>query len=149
MLQQRNIAARPLAAVTIKTIYGTLSRYTTYIRDFKKDPLALARRVMANAWRINWKVMGRLSWWVLGLFLGPSRAAEQSQAWDWDDYDGEAIADRHCRRRSRDITSEEQISLLSPGRETRSIRRAACRIPDTRITFTSTPGFERYQAWLG
>lgn len=117
MLQQRNIAARPLAAVTIKTIYGTLSRYTTYIRYFKKDPLALARRVMANAWRMNWKVMGRLSWWVLGLFLGSSRTAERSQAWDWDDYDGEAIADRHCRRRSREIMSEEQISLLSPGRE--------------------------------
>ena len=117
MLQQRNIAARPLAAVTIKTIYGTISRYTTYIRDLKKDPLALARRVMANAWRMNWKVMGRLSWWVLGLFLGSSRTAEQAQAWNWDDYDGEAIAERYCRRRSRGIMSEEQIDLFtaSPG----------------------------------
>ena len=79
ILQQRNIDTRPLAAVTIKTIYGTLSRYTTYIREIKRDPTALARRVIANAWHANWKLLGKLSWWVLGLFLGTSRRDHEAK----------------------------------------------------------------------
>ena len=111
ILQQRNIGAQPLAAVTIKTIYGTLSRYTTYVREFKRDPLALARRVIANAWHANWKLLGTLSWWVLGLFLGPSNRKNDNTAWDWDEYDGESIADRHCRRLSRAL-DEQHLRLL-------------------------------------
>ena len=95
ILQRKNFGVKPIAVVTIRTIYGTLSRCTTLMRDFRKDPLAVARRLIANAWRCNWAVLGKLSWWVLGLFLGPS-TRERKQQWDWDDYDGEAIADRHC-----------------------------------------------------
>ena len=113
ILQERNIGARPLAAVTIKTIYGTLSRYTTYIKEIKRDPLALARRIIANAWHANWAMLGKLSWWVLGLFLGPSRRDHEYKAWDWEDYDGESIADRYCRRRSREVDGQH-LHLLPP-----------------------------------
>lgn len=96
MLQQRNVGSRPLAAITIQTVYATLSRYTSYVRTFKRDPLALARRVIANAWRSNWAVFGKLSWWVLGLFIGHPRPRPEQRAWDWETYDGESIAHRHC-----------------------------------------------------
>lgn len=96
MLQQRNIGARPFATMTIQTVYATLSRYTSYIQSFKKDPLALARRVIANAWRSNWTMFGKMSWWVLGLFIGFKQPdAEESQI-DWELYDGESIAHRYC-----------------------------------------------------
>ncbi|KPI44632.1 uncharacterized protein AB675_8434 [Cyphellophora attinorum] len=95
LLSRKNFGVKPIAVVTIKTIYGTLSRCTTMMRDFRRDPLAVARRVIANAWRCNWAVLGKLSWWVLGLFLGSS-TKDREQDWDWDDFDGEAIADRHC-----------------------------------------------------
>jgi hypothetical protein len=107
LLQSKNLGVKPIAVVTIKTIYGTLSKCTTLMRDFRRDPLAVARRVIANAWRCNWAVLGKLSWWVLGLFLGPSTKTRE-QEWDWDDFDGEAIADRHCR------TSSEARQPLLP-----------------------------------
>ena len=122
ILQQRNIDARPLAAVTIKTIYGTLSRYTTYIREIKRDPTALARRVIANAWHANWKLLGKLSWWVLGLFLGPRSKGQDNNAWDWGDYDAESIANRQCRRSWQGV-DEQHFRLLraseSPERRVR------------------------------
>lgn len=93
VLQRRKKNQLPLAAITIRTIYGTLSRYTTYMRQIKRDPTALARRVIANAWHTNWKVLGQLSWWVLGLFLGPG-PRNRAQSWDWDDYDALSIAER-------------------------------------------------------
>lgn len=114
LLRRRNYGIRPIAVVTIKTIYGTLSKCTTMLRDFKKDPLALARKVMANAWRCNWAVLGKLSWWVLGLFLGPSAKDQRARNWDWDDYDGEAIAERHCHRKSEQSIVEQQPLLKDP-----------------------------------
>lgn len=96
MLQQGSIGAKPLAAITIHAVYATLSRYTSYIQGFKKDPLALARRVIANAWRSNWAMFGRMSWWVLGLFIGFRRRSTNSADFDWDRYDGESIAHRYC-----------------------------------------------------
>ncbi|KIV96803.1 hypothetical protein PV10_00620 [Exophiala mesophila] len=96
MLQQGGIGAKPLAAITIHAVYATLSRYTSYIQGFKKDPLALARRIIANAWRSNWAMFGRMSWWVLGLFIGFRRPATRSEDFDWERYDGESIAYRYC-----------------------------------------------------
>ncbi|KIW28550.1 uncharacterized protein PV07_08204 [Cladophialophora immunda] len=96
MLQHRNIGSRPLATLTIQTVYATLSRYTTYIQGFKRDPLSLARRVIANAWRSNWAMFGKLSWWVLGLFIGYRRPQPEHQDWDWAKYDGESIANDCC-----------------------------------------------------
>lgn len=96
LLQQRNIGSRTLAAITIRTVYATLTRYTSYIQSFKRDPLALARRVIANAWRANWGAFGKLSWWVLGLFLGHRTVKHEQSEWDWEQYDGESIANRCC-----------------------------------------------------
>ena len=96
VLQQHTIGSRPLASLTIKTVYATLSRYTTYVQGFKRDPLALARRVIANAWRSNWAMFGKLSWWVLGLFIGHRRQGPEQPAQGWENYDGESIADRCC-----------------------------------------------------
>ncbi|KAL9115920.1 MAG: hypothetical protein Q9227_000288 [Pyrenula ochraceoflavens] len=52
------------------TTGGTIGGYACLFRQLRKDPTAIARRVIANAWQSNWKLLGRLSWWVLGLFLG-------------------------------------------------------------------------------
>ena len=86
----------PLTSVTTRTIFGTISRYTSYIREIRRDPTALARRVIANAWCSNWKRLGGLSWWVLGLFLGPgiSREPAPGMGRDWEQYDGEGMAER-------------------------------------------------------
>ncbi|KIW89022.1 uncharacterized protein Z519_10507 [Cladophialophora bantiana CBS 173.52] len=96
IIQHRSIGSRPLATLTIQTVYATLSRYATYIQGFKRDPLSLARRVIANAWRSNWAMFGKLSWWVLGLFVGYRRRPTDQQDWDWAKYDGESIANRCC-----------------------------------------------------
>ncbi|ETI29533.1 hypothetical protein G647_01986 [Cladophialophora carrionii CBS 160.54] len=96
ILQHRGIGTRPLAALTIQTVYATVSRYTSYVQGFKRDPLALARRVIANAWRSNWSVFGKLSWWVLGLFIGHRRPPSGYLEWNWERYDGESIANQHC-----------------------------------------------------
>ncbi|KAI1619869.1 hypothetical protein EDD37DRAFT_654429 [Exophiala viscosa] len=91
---QRSMGSRALAAITIRTVYATLTKYTSYIQKFKRDPLALARRVIANAWRSNWAMFGKLSWWVLGLFIGYKQSNPDQTEWNWDQYDGESIADR-------------------------------------------------------
>ena len=111
--------SKPIASVTIQTIYGTLSRYTTYIREIKRDPTALARRVIANAWHANWKILGRLSWWVLGLFIRPSPAPEERQAWDWDEYDAAGIADRIQQDEENDRLRPPRSSQISPERRVR------------------------------
>ncbi|KLJ12584.1 hypothetical protein EMPG_12370 [Blastomyces silverae] len=41
-----------------------------YIWDAAPNPVNLIRRIIANAWHANWNRLGKLSWWVLGLFLG-------------------------------------------------------------------------------
>ncbi|PGH17937.1 hypothetical protein AJ79_00836 [Helicocarpus griseus UAMH5409] len=41
-----------------------------YIWEAVPSALTLVRRIIANAWHANWKKLGKLSWWVLGLFLG-------------------------------------------------------------------------------
>jgi hypothetical protein len=114
VLQQRSLSGRPLAAITIQTVYATLSRYTTYIQNFRRDPLALARRVIANAWRSNWAMFGKLSWWVLGLFLGHRQPVSDHPAWDWDRYDGESIASKHCAPGEQDT---ERVETLPAERE--------------------------------
>ena len=107
---QRKDATRPaLVTVTMQTIYGTISRYTSYIREIKHDPTALARRVIANAWHANWRVLGRLSWWVLGLFVGHTRLKDQKEARGWEDYDGQGIAER---------VHDEQEGDIGPPRST-------------------------------
>ncbi|EXJ85140.1 hypothetical protein A1O3_05815 [Capronia epimyces CBS 606.96] len=118
ILQQRNVGARPLATLTIQTVYATLSRYTSYIRRFKQDPLALARRVIANAWRSNWARLGKLSWWVLGLFIGHRRPSTGQRAWDWEIYDGESIADRHCGFEHGEVSPDE-CAIPSAGKATK------------------------------
>ncbi|OAX84653.1 hypothetical protein ACJ72_00967 [Emergomyces africanus] len=41
-----------------------------YIWGTIPNSVNLVRRIIANAWHTNWKQLGKLSWWVLGLFLG-------------------------------------------------------------------------------
>jgi hypothetical protein len=124
ILQRTSTSSTPLTVVTIRSIYGTLSRYTTYISEFKSDPWALARRVIANAWSSNWKRFGKLSWWVLGIFIpGGQGNYAAVNGWDWDSYDGEAVADRFCTPESL-ITEAMAIAnsepCSSPGK--RSVR---------------------------
>ncbi|KAK5408459.1 hypothetical protein LTR06_007302 [Exophiala xenobiotica] len=118
LLQQRNIGSKTLAAITIRTVYATLTRYTSYIQSFKRDPLALARRVIANAWRANWGAFGKLSWWVLGLFLGHRTVKHEPSEWDWEQYDGESIADRCCDRTPAETGVEgDERPLHEPSHE--------------------------------
>jgi hypothetical protein len=120
----------PLMSVTIRTIFGTLSRYTSYVREIRRDPTALARRVIVNAWHSNWKRLGKLSWWVLGLFLGPGRRTERldhanSASWDCDLCDGEAIAEEVCdsgirgTEQDRNASSQETLPRASDERSVR------------------------------
>lgn len=77
----------PLTSIASTYAFGTISRYTSYFREIRRDPTALARRVIANAWHSNWKRLGSLSWWVLGLFLGPSGRDDKSDGSNEDDFD--------------------------------------------------------------
>lgn len=118
LLRQKNFATRPLAALTIRTIYTLLSTCTSAVRDFRRDPFALARRVLANAWRANWKVFGKASWWVLGLFIQPESKPKARAPIDWDQYDGESIATRYCSSVSQssdlnDAFSEHHERVIS------------------------------------
>ncbi|KIW11176.1 hypothetical protein PV08_10476 [Exophiala spinifera] len=118
LLKQRNIGSRTLAAMTIRTVYATLTRYTSYIRSFRKDPLALARRVIANAWRVNWGTFGKLSWWVLGLFLGHRSIGYEESEWDWEQYDGESIAIKHCENTAVTVDTDAKPDELVASSDT-------------------------------
>lgn len=92
----------PAAGVAPRHAVGILSRYVSYFRELQRHPTELARRVIANAWHSNWQRMGKLSWWVLGLFLGPQsrdrcfgrQLSSEADNYDWHRYSG-AI---HLRR---------------------------------------------------
>ena len=115
----RTASPAPLTSVTIRTIFGTLSRYTCRVRELRRDPVALARRLIANVWHSSWKRLGKLSWWVLGLFLGPGARPEHasdahSTGRDWDKHDGEAIAGKICDPESRPLQQDGTASLRQP-----------------------------------
>jgi hypothetical protein len=116
---KRTASPAPLTSVTIRTIFGTLSRYTCCVRKLRRNPVALARRLIANVWYRSWKRLGKLSWWVLGLFLGPGARPEQpsdthSTNRDWDKHDGEAIAGKICDPESRPLQQDGIASLRQP-----------------------------------
>lgn len=92
VLQRKASPIQPLTSVSNRTIFGTISRYSSYIREIRRDPTALARRVIANAWCSHWKRFGSLSWWVLGLFLGPGWKRHAEDKRGWEGFDGENIA---------------------------------------------------------
>lgn len=92
VLQRRGKTTGSLTSVTNRTIFGSISHYTSYVREIRRDPTALARRVIANAWCSNWKRLGKLSWWVLGLFLGPGWTKQVKKKRGCEAYDGENIA---------------------------------------------------------
>ena len=98
LLQRKGSPTVPLTSVNNRTILGTISRYTSYMRDIRQDPTAVARRVIANAWCSNWKRLGKLSWWVLGLFLGHGWKQGVDKRQGWEAYDGETIAQAEHER---------------------------------------------------
>ncbi len=100
LLQRKGSPTASLTSVTNRTIFGTISRYTSYVREMRQDPTALARRMIANAWCSNWKRLGKLSWWVLGLFLGPGWKRRVERRQGWEAYDGENIAEAEHERRN-------------------------------------------------
>lgn len=67
---------------------GIISNYS-YFSQIWRNHTDLARRIILRAWRSNWKKLGRLSWWVLGLFVGPQirdrwlRSTSQGKDFDW------------------------------------------------------------------
>ena len=115
VLQRKGRPTIPMTSLNNRTIFGTISRYTSYMREIRRDPTALARRVIANAWCSNWKRLGKLSWWVLGLFLGPGwkqKIMEKTEG--WEAYDGENIAEvEHERLNGPDLgTPQRSCSKL-------------------------------------
>lgn len=110
ILRRKDFAVKPLASMTIRTVYKILATCTSVVHDFRKDPFALARRVLANAWYMNWNMLGQLSWWVLGLFVHPQRSLRAHPSVDWERYDGESIASRYCNDSSEeDITTATEV----------------------------------------
>ncbi|KKY25597.1 hypothetical protein UCRPC4_g01668 [Phaeomoniella chlamydospora] len=66
-----NLKSKPsVSSISRPAMLGSLVRYATHLARFRADPTAVARRVIANAWRSQWNRLGGFSWWVLGLFLG-------------------------------------------------------------------------------
>lgn len=108
ILRRKDFAVKPLASLTIRTVYKILATCAGAIRDFRKDPFSLARRVLANAWYMNWKMLGKMSWWVLGLFVYPQEATRARPAIDWDQYDGESIASRYCSDSSKTGNADQR-----------------------------------------
>ncbi|KAF7512667.1 hypothetical protein GJ744_000928 [Endocarpon pusillum] len=110
VLQHKGRPTIPMTSLNNRTIFGTVSRYTSYMREIRRDPTALARRVIANAWCSNWKRLGKLSWWVLGLFLGPGwkqKIKEKTEGWEV--YDGENIAEVERERlNGRDLDTPQR-----------------------------------------
>lgn len=111
VLRQRNFAAKPLAALTVRTVYKILATCTSAVREFRRDPFSLARKMLANAWYMNWKALGKVSWWVLGLFLQPRPTPKARAPIDWDQYDGESIASRYCDSLSDDDDQQDSQSI--------------------------------------
>jgi hypothetical protein len=118
-LHKRTASPTPLTSVTIRTILGTLSRYICCVRKLRRGPIVLGRRLIANIWHSNWKRLGKFSWWVLGLFLGPGARHNQvddahSTGCDWEKHDEEAIAGKTCGPESRCVQQEGIASLRQP-----------------------------------
>ncbi|KKZ60108.1 hypothetical protein EMCG_00799 [[Emmonsia] crescens] len=72
ILDSRVARLRKIYPVPCSSIRSLDSRRDAfyYIWDAVPSPVYLVRRIIANAWHANWKRLGKLSWWVLGLFLG-------------------------------------------------------------------------------
>ncbi|EEP76956.1 predicted protein [Uncinocarpus reesii 1704] len=47
-----------------------------WFRDIMRGSIVLAKRILFNSWHSNWKKIGKLPWWVLGLILGQQRRNE-------------------------------------------------------------------------
>ncbi|KAI9730712.1 MAG: hypothetical protein M1834_005681 [Cirrosporium novae-zelandiae] len=82
--QTRRDSTRHFPSSTIISKYAChlLSNYTSYIaefQEFRKDPFYIARQIIANAWYSNWRRLGHLSWWILGLLLGSKWRDEQQR----------------------------------------------------------------------
>ena len=120
LLRQKNFAVKPLAAMTIKTIFKLIATCTKGVRDFRQDPFALARKVLANAWYMNWNMMGKLSWYVLGLFIHPRKQPRARPPIDWDQYDGESIASRYCNSVDDEEQTRESLIVHSSGEDAHS-----------------------------
>src|ERR1700722_7083887 len=118
-LHKRTASPTPLTSVTIRTILGTLSHCICCVRKLRRGPIVLARRLIANIWHSNWKRFGKLSWWVLGLFLGPGARRKQvgdahSTGCDWEKHEEEAITGKIYGPESRTLQQEGISSLRQP-----------------------------------
>ena len=121
-LAQRQVSPTALVAVTPRTIFGNISRYTSYIHEIRRDPTALARRVIANAWCKNWERFGRLSWWVLGLFIGHRpRVGYMAEELGWEQYDAEYIASEACGPGPAVLTADD-AEQEAPAETARGVR---------------------------
>ncbi|KAI2084598.1 hypothetical protein LOZ36_004677 [Ophidiomyces ophidiicola] len=61
--------ANRIADITLKDA----SNCSHWFRDIISGSIILARRIISRAWHSNWKRIGKLPWWVLGLILGVQR----------------------------------------------------------------------------
>lgn len=136
---QRNLGSRALATLTIQSVYATLAKYTSYIESFKRDPLALARRVIANAWRLNWTMFGKLSWWVLGLFIGHRHPVDDHGPWDWDKYDGESIADRYCVSNADGDSADDMSKQKQQEASKQAVEHGDTSTPPTSVPLSKEP----------
>jgi hypothetical protein len=134
LLQRKGRPTTPVHSVTTRTIFGRVSRYTTYMREIRRDPTALARRVIANAWCSNWKRFGKLSWWVLGLFLGAKWKQDAEITQGWEVYDGENIAQAEHERLNGPGPSfaQEMPGICLPNLETAN---QSTKPPQKRVEF--------------
>nr|KMM70093.1 hypothetical protein CPAG_06405 [Coccidioides posadasii RMSCC 3488] len=68
----RHFSARKPSADLDLAINSTIG-HSHWFRDIISGSIVLAKRILFNSWHSNWKKIGRLPWWVLGLILGVQR----------------------------------------------------------------------------
>ncbi|GAD98978.1 conserved hypothetical protein [Paecilomyces variotii No. 5] len=93
----------PISGAVCGEAVDILTKYSSWFKQLQRHPTELARRIIANAWHSNWKRLGKLSWWVLGLFFGPQvrhdwcrdPSATEVDNYDWHRYSMATFQVRH------------------------------------------------------
>ena len=62
-----------ISTSTFETKFGIFTKLADLITSMKQDPVALARRILRNAWIFGSSKFGGICWWLLGLLFGSYR----------------------------------------------------------------------------
>ena len=106
-------------AIATSPAHGLFARLTNVISQTKQGPVALARRLIHNAWVIGVAKLGGMGWWLLGLVYGirwpkKQRAADAKNT--VAEVPGRSMDGHHFSPRTAGRDSARQDRLDSFGR---------------------------------